>query len=813
MQNSILRRALSLLALPALALPALALVAPSAASAASAAPATTWVVDPGGFGDFLTIQEAIDASAPGDTIVVNPGVYVEELVVPVTVTIAGAGVGQTIVRPATSLPGSGPGSQLDTTTWLARVAADDVVLSGISFEGDNPDLGGPVDARGGIVTDFTAGTFDGLTVIGCEVADVAYRGIYAAAGGSGHTLSSNTVRNVSQQFLDSVGIFLYGAVGEARNNHVSDCSIGIGFQSGGGGDLTDNLLEGCDLGLLANGSTSPVTMADNTFDDCAQGMQGIAVNTTVSIQGNTATGCTTGLTLFGLGSGSYVVEDNSFDGQSIAGSSALFLSTDVSPWGYGDLHVVARRNVLSHTEVAVALYEDPVNNHPLLDLTLSGAASDYNTFTGSGVYNVELSGCDDDVAATHNFWGAVNAALIEQTLYHQPDDPTLGLIDFSDTVNLLITVDDDGPADFPTINPAVQALLPGGTILVMPGLYQQDVVVDRSCVIQGSGTSSDPSLGTVLQGASIHPDMCVVTVTGPDVFLHDLRVDGQQPVYNQARRAVYGNTTSGLTVTDCVIHTATSGIAYVSSTGGTFLRNEVYDFGKSLQEGGGIFLWNSEGDIGATGQGNYVHDGLATALIHHNSSSGTCVGNLAVNAPLGHLSNGSKTLMRVEGNEAEGCDQGFQGIANKVAVDYVDNRATFCRTGFTLFGLGSALHTYSGNVVQGDGVTAGTRGFWWTTASVFGDADLNAVARGNSLTMCEDGVATCWARTWTERATPTCSPATPPTPSSWSAATTTSTPTATTTARSTRSWSRAGSTIRWTTPGWGWCPSAAWLRR
>ena len=69
-------------------------------------------------------------------------------------------MGQTIVRPATSIPGSGPGSQLDTTTWLMRVQASGVVVTGISFEGDNPDLGGSVDARGGIVTDFTLGTFD-----------------------------------------------------------------------------------------------------------------------------------------------------------------------------------------------------------------------------------------------------------------------------------------------------------------------------------------------------------------------------------------------------------------------------------------------------------------------------------------------------------------------------------------------------------------------------------------------------------------------------------------------------------------------------
>jgi hypothetical protein len=45
---------------------------------------------------------------------------------------------------------------------------------------------------------------------------------------------------------------------------------------------------------------------------------------------------------------------------------------------------------------------------------------------------------------------------------------------------------------------------------------------------------------------------------------------------------------------------------YATSTNGLFLRNEVYDFGKSLQEGGGIFLWAGTGTVGTLGNGNYT---------------------------------------------------------------------------------------------------------------------------------------------------------------------------------------------------------------
>lgn len=700
-----------------------------------AASASTILVDPGGSGDYLTIQEAIDAAVDGDAIFCAAGTYVENLIVPVSVTIIGAGVGRSVLLPATSIPGTGNGSQVTTTTWMVRVQADGVILNGFSLDGDNPSLPAPIDTRGGIITDYSAGSWSGLEVINCEVRNVVYRAIYLAAGGSGHRIVSNTVANAKGVTLDSVGIFFYGAVGEASGNVVDDCSIGIGFQTGGGGLLADNEITGCDLGILANGSDSPVTFSDNSIADSAQGIQVIAVNTTVDVLGNATTSCGSGLTLFGLGSGSVVVDGNTFEGDRSAGTYGIFATTDVSPWGYGGLTFVATDNLIVDNDVGVVLHESAANVTPHLSCVLSGAADQHNTFTGSVSYNLYLESCNDDVGATHNSWGAVSPALIEETIHHQVDDPALGLVDFSNPTAFFVVVDDDGPADFTTINPAVQALLPGGTILVMPGLYVEDVLVDRSCLIQGSGTSEDPALGTILRGASTDPDLTVVEVTGPDVFIDDLRVDGQQAVYTRARRAVYGNATSGLSVTNCVVHTARTGIAYNQSTDGLFLGNEVYEFGESLQAGGGIFLWNSTGTVGLPGQGNWVHDGPATAIIFHNSSAGEAYDNLAQDAGLGYLSNGAIAPTLFEGNRAKDCDQGYQAIGNHVPVTYVDNDSAGGQWGYILFGLGGQLHTYRGNRAHGTGEA-------WviTTECVYGDDDAVATLEGNIAIESQYGV-------------------------------------------------------------------------
>ncbi|MGA1873718.1 MAG: hypothetical protein ACMUHY_08600, partial [Thermoplasmatota archaeon] len=54
--------------------------------------AATWVVDQGGSGDFTTIMGAVNAASDGDTILVNPGTYGEQVAINKNgITLMGSG--------------------------------------------------------------------------------------------------------------------------------------------------------------------------------------------------------------------------------------------------------------------------------------------------------------------------------------------------------------------------------------------------------------------------------------------------------------------------------------------------------------------------------------------------------------------------------------------------------------------------------------------------------------------------------------------------------------------------------------------------
>jgi hypothetical protein len=103
----------------------------------------TWTVSKSGTADFQTIQEAINAAGPGDTILVQSGTYCEDVVVNKTVSIIGQDKCNTTID----------GGYADNTVWIT---SNDVQISGFTITDGalcNVLIGASTMAKRVVVTD------------------------------------------------------------------------------------------------------------------------------------------------------------------------------------------------------------------------------------------------------------------------------------------------------------------------------------------------------------------------------------------------------------------------------------------------------------------------------------------------------------------------------------------------------------------------------------------------------------------------------------------------------------------------------------
>jgi parallel beta-helix repeat protein len=200
----------------------------------------TWIVDDDGPADFHTIQEAINAANPGDTIYVYNGTYYEHVTLNKPLTLKGENKSTTIID------GNGTGYSYS----LVEIGADNVAFQQFTIKKGRPGL----DAQFGIFLDDSEH---------CTISGNIIMGELLLSRSSRNTIEENIVTNAGI----GIDVESWSSNNIISRNIVENNEYGISLATGGfGGNTISNnnvinnqygiYLSGSDRNIMRNNSMS-----------------------------------------------------------------------------------------------------------------------------------------------------------------------------------------------------------------------------------------------------------------------------------------------------------------------------------------------------------------------------------------------------------------------------------------------------------------------------------------------------------------------------------------------------------------------------
>lgn len=392
-----------------------------------------------GYDALVKIQEGVNRVSSAGIVNVLGGIYNENIVIPKPLSLLGAGRDLVKVYPAISdiglpdpqQPPSFRGSQ------MCVVKAKNVTIDGLTFDGDSPTLTptGTIDVRNGIITEYATGDWSNLKVQNCTVKNIYLRGIYASAQTpnnlTGVDFNHNIVSNVKGWSMQSAGIMLWGSSGTVSQNQVSNTSLGVFYHMYSDGTIMWNTATNSEVCLGVNSNDSPISISYNRVNNSSQGIQTVASLSQVDVKFNSITSCSTGVALYGGGSGQVNLWDDTIKGLNVYATYGVWASTNLDPWGLGELHATLKRNIIKDNFYGILLNELASDRSQILSVSIGGSMGDRNFIYNNLGYELLMEYCNDDQIGTYNYWGKSTYAQIEDEIFHKVDQADLGLVSFN----------------------------------------------------------------------------------------------------------------------------------------------------------------------------------------------------------------------------------------------------------------------------------------------------------------------------------------------------------------------------------------------
>jgi len=214
---------------------------------------------------YLTIQSAVNASQPGDTVSIAPGTYDERVVVNISnLTITGSGQGVTIIKP------TGPNPLGNTTSLFSGAKIDAIVLvngaTGVTIQALTVDgqTGVPLGcdptyvgifyrAASGAILDSGVTNIFNPAAAGCQ----GYLAIFVQSGHGGPALNSDVT--IARNSVDN-----YGKNGITANEAGTSVTVTNNIVTGRGA-VIDNAQNGVQLGFGAHGKVTDNNISGNNY--------------------------------------------------------------------------------------------------------------------------------------------------------------------------------------------------------------------------------------------------------------------------------------------------------------------------------------------------------------------------------------------------------------------------------------------------------------------------------------------------------------------------------------------------------------------